>query len=58
MTNAEKYKTADEREEAFQKFCRNTLQKYFSCFGVCKCAEGWRCNQFKWLELETEEVKE
>ena len=60
MTNAEKYKTVDERTKAFRKFCR----KHKCEFGkmgeminsdcpldnafVCKC-------RFQWLTLEAEE---
>lgn len=52
MTNGEKFKTADERQKAFSKFCSN---------GLCAECHIWRkfkkitnC-KFIWLELEYKE---
>lgn len=58
MTNEKKFKTADERIKAFNKFCKENY-----CEG-CSCKEGTmdyrtpvRC-MLAWLELEyIEEVK-
>lgn len=52
MTNEEKFKTVEERSEAFQCFCR-------SAGGCVSCAisnalPGFRC-LFEWLALEAEE---
>jgi hypothetical protein len=55
MTNAEKYKTAQERDKAFEEFCK----KIESCWA---CGLGELCYKkrikkcsFLWLELEVEE---
>lgn len=52
MTNAEKYKTAEERVEAFGKFCAATKLKK-QCEDALSCTE---C-QFAWLDMEAEEEK-
>lgn len=51
MKNEEKFKTAEERENAFDEFC----SKHASC-GDCLLlkATGARCG-YQWLELEAEE---
>lgn len=46
MKNKEKYKTVEERSEAFEKLCRN----YASC-ECCKAKGHGNCS-FYWLELE------
>lgn len=50
MTNAEKYKTAKEREEAFVIFCD---AKKWECV-TCPLGGGKDC-KFAWLDLEAEE---
>ena len=52
MTNAEKYKTAEERVEAFRKFCDATKLKK-QCEDALSCTE---C-QFAWLDMEAEEER-
>ncbi len=53
MTNAEKYKTAEERKRAFCYFCL-TKNKGI-CFD-CPAQTVGSCT-FVWLELEAEEAK-
>lgn len=50
MTNAEKFKTTKEREEAFSKFC-----EAHEC-STCPLKEDGNY-RFSWLELEAEEEK-
>lgn len=55
MTNAEKFKTAKERSQAFGSFC-NSHRKGLSCLPACANCEfkdaDIRCT-FLWLECET-----
>ncbi len=64
MTNAEKYKTAEERANAFKAFCDS--QDEFCCstkgecplfdkYMDCHIKEGEYVCAFLWLELEAEE---
>lgn len=52
MTNAEKFKTAEERQSNFNKFCKQYVRclhcplGHSSRLGICR---------FKWLELEAKE---
>lgn len=50
MTNAEKYKTPEEREEAFEDFCH--FHRY-KC-STCKLTSG-NC-RFEWLALDAADV--
>jgi len=57
MTNGERYKTAQERAEAFEKFCKRDYDDY-NCES-CKfhpCKTRIECG-FAWLDLEAEEEK-
>lgn len=50
MTNEEKYKTPEERNKAFRRFCDNRI-----CNDGCPChKENANCG-FLWLALEAEE---
>lgn len=54
MTNETKYKTAEERTKAFDKFC---LAKSPDCMD-CKLNSDDSCScRFAWLTLEAEEEK-
>lgn len=58
MKNFEKYKTAKERQVAFEEWCRNT-QHTVGC-AHCKVTEdrhGFICCILEWLDLEAEEEK-
>ena len=50
MTNEEKYKTPEERNKAFTKFCDT-----HSCADGCPCYKGGVACRFVWLALEAEE---
>lgn len=54
MTNEQRYKTVEERSEAFQCYCRNA-----GCCASCAISNSmpsFRC-LFEWLALEAEEEK-
>lgn len=53
MRNSEKYKTAEERENAFSGYCLR--QDCNKCWDMSPRA-GWGC-LLKWLDLEAEEEK-
>ena len=55
MTNAQKYKTVDERVDAFAAFCekQQTCEK---CLTISRRCPGPEC-AFRWLALEVEEEK-
>ena len=53
MTNAEKYKTAEERARAFDKFCIEHICNKCQLEVACRHTRG----QFTWLDLEAEEEK-
>ena len=53
MTNAEKFKTAEARREAYNKFCSRSGEVCSTCILWKKEADG-NC-KFRWLELEYEE---
>jgi len=57
MTNGEKYKTAQERAEAYEKFC-SVIKHPFDSTGCdgCELHRAIRC-EFFWLDLEAEEEK-
>lgn len=55
MTNGEKFKTAQERAEAFCKFCYKQTTEDNGC-GNCPLDKYPSC-AFAWLELEAEEEK-
>ena len=55
MTNAEKFKTAEEREKAFGKWCESNKIFYSYCDATGAVKYGF--NHFAWLDLETEEEK-
>lgn len=48
MTNAEKYKTVEERTAAFNDYCK---ERQHSCVD-CKIQTFTRDCRFRWLELE------
>lgn len=52
MTNKEKYKTPEERAEAFRRFCKSMKDCNICPIGM----EPDRCT-FAWLSLEAEEEK-
>lgn len=52
MTNKEKYKTTEERDEAFHRFCKSMKDCNICPIGM----ELYRC-AFAWLSLEAEEEK-
>lgn len=52
MTNAERFKTANERWAAFDAFCRR-FSRCCEC-PACKSSNVTHCT-FDWLELEAEE---
>lgn len=55
MTNDEKYKTAEERQEAFCAFCRPKMCSKCPCYSQLK---GKRLHCIlRWLALEAEEKK-
>lgn len=55
MINGEKYKTADERNAALDKFCKRHGRYCLSC-PICHYdGEDSECDMFKWLELEADE---
>ena len=56
MTNAEKFKTAEQRAKAFEKWCKNSTSQ--SRGPACKVdmPNCFTC-QFAWLDLEAEEEK-
>ena len=61
MTNAEKYKTPEERWEAFRKFCgsQGEYHKNGIIWLQCQNCPFRKTNgncRFKWLDLETDEV--
>lgn len=53
MTNAEKYKTAEERARAFEFTCFKTRQ-------MNQCEDALSCTEckFAWLDLEAEDEKQ
>lgn len=51
IINEQKYKTAEERVEAFNRFCSRTAD----CVGCELRGSGTFVCQFKWLALEAEE---
>ena len=53
MTNAQKYKTVDERVDAFAAFCekQQTCEK---CLTISRRCPGPEC-AFRWLDLEADE---
>lgn len=53
MTNEEKYKTPEERDEAFHRFCKSVNYCRICPFGKVPIL---RCT-FAWLALEAEEEK-
>ena len=53
MTNAEKFKTADERAKAFGKWCERT--KIHDSYGDAACAVKCGFCHFAWLDLEAYE---
>lgn len=53
MKNADKFKTADERDEAFDRFC--TVKKCNNC-ELGNSRVSINCS-FAWLDLEAEEEK-
>ena len=59
MTNAEKYRTPEERWEAFRKFCGSKAECHngiwFNCLNCPFRKTNGNC-RFKWLDLETDEV--
>ncbi len=55
MTNAEKYKTAEERNQQLNNLCQKHCGNCRKC--PAKTRASFNC-AFRWLELETEEVKE
>ena len=57
MTNAEKYKTVDERTKAFRKFCRKHECDFWDVTkGDCPLEHSFICNcKFHWLTLEAED---
>lgn len=55
MTNEEKYKTPEERAEAFSKFCIS--KKCDDCACAKQGKKGISLCEFKWLTLEAEEEK-
>lgn len=58
MTNAQKYKTPEERIEAFAAFCekQQSCEKCIKISTICRRYNGPEC-VFRWLELEAEEEK-
>ena len=54
MKNFERYKTAEERHEAFSEFC-DSYQFCTEC--PLDGHDRDNCNRFKWLDLEADEVK-
>lgn len=58
MKNFEKYKTAEEREHAYAKFCRKYTELGFCKSCPLKSADNKsRFCRFHWLDLEAEEEK-
>lgn len=55
MTNEQKYKTAEERNNAFSKWCFN--RTCTSCKLKSHNFDGGYCCKFYWLDLEAEEEK-
>lgn len=55
MTNDERYKTPEERAEAFSKFCIS--RKCDDCACAKQGEKGISLCEFKWLALEAEEEK-
>lgn len=56
MTNEQKYKTPEERAEAFSKFCCIS-RKCDDCACAKQGKKGISLCEFKWLTLEAEEEK-
>lgn len=59
MTNEQKYKTAEERQEAFSRFCDQYKSR--NVCHACPCwqvGKKWHINcRFLWLDLEAEKEK-
>ena len=56
MKNSEKYKTAEEREQAYTEFCRKYTELGFCRSCPLKPTDTKpRCCTFYWLDLEAEE---
>jgi hypothetical protein len=59
MKNGKKYKTAEKREEAFNKFCRKNNTGFCKNCPLAKkdYARNTIACRFLWLELEANEEK-
>lgn len=55
MTNAEKYKTAEERDKAFFNFCH--IRHFADCLN-CELNGTEEACEFGWLEQEVQEDDE
>lgn len=57
MTNEEKYKTPEERQEAFEAFCESQCHDNMPCSKCCKLRnyKGKASCEYLWLTLEAEE---
>ena len=57
MTNEEKYKTPEERQEAFETFCESQRHDNMPCSKCCELRnyKGKASCEYLWLALEAEE---
>lgn len=55
MTNAEKFKTTEERDKAFGEFCKKVESCWVCPVGELRYKRKLRKCCFLWLELEAEE---